>query len=126
MKKPKWINALFSGAALVALFGLNARAEVSEAEAREHLKRGALVVDVRTVAEFNAKHLTNAVNVPLAELKAKLPGVVTNKSQVLLLHCRSGQRSRVAERELRGLGYTNAFNLGSFDLAEKIVAGPKR
>ena len=126
MKKTNWINTVFGGAALVALFGLNARAELSEAEARAHLKRGAVVVDVRTVEEFNTKHLTNVVNIPLADLKAKLPGVVTNKSQVVLLHCRSGRRSGVAERELRELGYTNAFNIGSFEQAQKVLGQPTK
>ena len=126
MKKTNWINNLFGGAALVALFGLNARAELSEAEARAHLKRGAVVVDVRTVEEFRTKHLTNVINIPLDEVKAKLPGVVTNKSQIVLLHCRSGRRSGVAERELRELGYTNAFNIGSFEQAQKVLGQPTK
>jgi rhodanese-related sulfurtransferase len=46
---------------------------------------------------------------------------VTNKSQVLLLHCASGMRSGMAKSKLNKLGYTNAFNLGSFAQARKIV-----
>ena len=91
------------------------------ATAREHLKRGALLVDVRTVAEFNAKHLTNAVNIPLDDIQLTLPKRVPDKGQVILLHCRSGRRSGIAEQQLRGLGYTNVFNVGSFEQAEKLV-----
>ena len=100
-----------------------ARAELSESEAREYVKRGALVIDVRTVEEFKAKRLTNVVNIPLAEVKAKLPAVVTNKAEIMLLHCRTGRRSGIAETELRALGYTNAFNIGSFERAQKIMEG---
>jgi phage shock protein E len=126
MKTKKLIMVFPVAAFFAAMLALEARAELSEADARAQLKRGALVVDVRTVAEFNAKHLTNVVNIPLADLKEKLPGVVTNNGQVVLLHCRSGRRSATAERELRALGYTNAFNLGSFDRAEKIIGSTTR
>lgn len=112
-------------AALVTVFGFNARAELSEAEAREYLKRGALVVDVRTVEEFKAKSLTNVINLPLDEVKAKFPTVVTNKSDVVLLHCRSGRRSGIAVGQLQTLGYTNVFNIGSFEKAEKILGAKK-
>ncbi len=121
MKQIKSIIALFAAAALVTIFGWNAKAELSEAEAREHLKRGALVVDVRTVAEFQTKRLTNVINIPLDEVKTKFPTVVTNQGAVVLLHCRSGRRSGIAVNQLKHLGYTNVFNLGSFEQAEKVL-----
>ena len=117
----KWILAWWAAVLIVAGFAFPVRADLSEAEARAQLKRGALVVDVRTVKEYQAGHLTNTVNIPLAELKEKLPALATNKSDVVLLHCASGQRSRTAERELRALGYTNAFNIGSLKQARKIL-----
>jgi phage shock protein E len=122
MKHLKLILALFGVVAAIALLSANARGELSAAEAREYLKRGALVVDVRTVAEFQAKSLTNVINLPLDEVKTKFPALVTNKSDVVLLHCRTGRRSGIAERDLRALGYTNVFNIGSFEQARKIVA----
>jgi len=106
--------------ALVA--ATRAKAELSEAEARAYLKQGALVVDVRTAEEFKTQSLTNVINIPLDEVKTKFPTVVTNKSDIVLLHCRSGRRSGMAETELRALGYTNVFNIGSFDRAKKILS----
>jgi phage shock protein E len=96
------------------------------ATAREQLQHGALLVDVRTAEEFNARHLAEAINIPLAELKEKLPTRVPDKSRVLLLHCRSGRRSGVAEAQLRALGYTNSFNVGSYQQAERIVNDARR
>ena len=110
---------------VVVLFVLKAAPVLSKAAAREYLKNGALVVDVRTVQEYQAAHLTNVVNIPLDQLKEKLPDRVPDKSRVLLLHCRSGRRSGIAERELRAMGYTNAFNIGSFEQAKGIVEGFK-
>jgi phage shock protein E len=92
-------------------------AALTEAGAKELLKRGAAVVDVRTAGEFEARHLPGVINIPLDEVKVKIPLQFTNRSQVLLLHCRSGRRSGIAERELREMGYTNAFNIGSLGQA---------
>jgi len=46
---------------------------------------------------------------------------VPDKSQVLLLHCASGMRSGMAKSKLNGMGYINAFNLGSYGRAESIL-----
>jgi phage shock protein E len=119
----KWTLLLFIGAILVIVFKLRAAPVLPAAAAREHLKKGALLVDVRTIEEFNAGHLTNAVNSPLDQIREALPHHVPDKSKVLLLHCRSGRRSGIAEQQLRALGYTNALNIGSYQQAEKIVNG---
>jgi phage shock protein E len=113
-------------AALVALFPSHTRAELSETKAREHLKNGARVVDVRTVEEYKTKSLTNVINIPLDVVKTKFPTLITNKSDVVLLHCRTGRRSGIAETELRALGYTNVFNIGSFEKAQKILTADER
>lgn len=126
MKHRKLILTLSAVTAAVTLFGCNAQAELSEAEARDYLKRGALVVDVRTVEEFQTKRLTNVINIPLDEVKTKFPTVVTNKGDVVLLHCRSGRRSSTAVGQLRTLGYTNVFNLGSFEQARKVLTPEDR
>jgi len=117
----KWTILLLIGGVIAFAFALKAAPKLSVPAAREHLRKGALLVDVRTVQEFNARHLTNAVNIPLNELKDTLPGRVPDKSKTLLLHCRSGRRSGIAEQQLRALGYTNAINIGSYEQADKIV-----
>jgi phage shock protein E len=119
----KWTVLLFIGASLAVVLLLEAAPGLPVDTARALLKKGALLVDVRTSEEFNAKHLTNAVNIPLGEIKESLPRRAPDKSQLLLLHCYSGRRSGIAEQELRALGYTNAFNIGTYEQAEKIVSG---
>jgi phage shock protein E len=119
----KRLMLLALAAVPVVVVTLGAGPAVSEETAREQLKKGALLVDVRTVQEFQTRHLTNAVNIPLGEIKETLPSRVPNKDQSLLLYCRTGRRSGIAEQELRGIGYTNVFNLGSYEQAEKIVNG---
>ena len=96
--------------------------QVSVKRARAYLQDGALVIDVRTAAEFNAGHLPNAMNYPLDGIEAVLPRHVRNKNEVLLLHCQSGMRSGLAKTKLTSLGYANVFNLGSYARAVRIVA----
>jgi len=68
-------------------------------------------------------HVPNAVNIPLGELRESLPRRVKDKSQVLLLHCLSGGRSGIAKQQIKGMGYQNVFNLGSYGRARQIVGG---
>jgi len=100
---------------------ITAKAGLPVEEAREKLRAGAVVVDVRTPEEFKAKSLPGVINIPLDSIQTGITNCATNKSQVILLHCRSGRRSGIAEKELRSLGYTNTFNIGSFEQAEKVV-----
>jgi phage shock protein E len=117
-------NILLVMAVVLGLFVVITKAgQIPAKDAAKYLKQGALVIDVRTPGEFNAGHLTNTINVPLDEIEAVVPARVKNKSQVLLLHCASGMRSEVAQKKLNGLGYTNAFNLGSYDRAAAILKG---
>jgi phage shock protein E len=122
----KWAILLIIAAVFVVFLKLRASAALPPAIAREYLRKGALLVDVRTANEFAARHLPDAVNIPLDDIKEALPRRVPDKGKVLLLHCHSGRRSAIAERQLRGLGYTNAFNLGSYEQAGNIVRGGTR
>ena len=89
--------------------------------ARQYLKAGAKVLDVRSAEEFQARHLPGAINLPAGDVAQQIVRLAPDKNTILLLHCLSGGRSGMATRTLRGLGYTNAFNLGSYAQAEKIL-----
>ncbi len=119
-----WVAA-FGFVGVVAFFVLKRMSLVSEEIASQQLAQGALVIDVRSLEEFRGGHVPNAVNIPLGDLRASLPRHAPDKNQVLLLHCLSGGRSGIAKQQLKGLGYTNVFNLGSLARAQQIVAGAK-
>jgi phage shock protein E len=118
-----WITILILATMLVALILLRRSGLISPAEAANHLKNGAVVIDVRTASEFASGHLSNTINIPLDEIEATLPRRVKDKSQVLLLHCQAGGRSAEARKRLIALGYLNVFNLGSYSRAAQIVKG---
>ena len=95
--------------------------QISPDAAQAYQRSGALVVDVRTPAEFNAGHLPNAMNIPLDLIESGSPLPLKDRNQVLLLHCQGGMRSAKAKKILNGLGYANVFDLGSYKRAAQIV-----
>jgi phage shock protein E len=116
-----WIILAITVALLFAYLFLRRKGQISADLAVAHLKGGALLIDVRTPAEFAIGHLKGAINIPLQEIDSRIDGYVKDKNQVLLVHCQSGQRSGMAQNRLTALGYTRAYNLGSYDRAAHII-----
>jgi phage shock protein E len=92
--------------------------------AREYLRQGGLLIDVRSPAEFRSGHLPRAVNLQLNELDTFVPQLAQNKDQILLLHCKTGLRSGLAAQRLRRQGYVRAFNLGRYGRAARLILRP--
>ncbi|MCL2463665.1 MAG: rhodanese-like domain-containing protein [Micrococcales bacterium] len=103
-------------AALGALAGLGA---CSAAPGAAAVPAGAVVIDVRTPAEYAAGHLAGAVNIDIqaADFTARI-GKLDRNGQYLL-YCRSGSRAGVAKTQMTGMGFTHVTNLGSIDAAAK-------
>lgn len=116
-----WTTILVIAAIVAVIFMIKRSSQISANDALEKLKAGALVIDVRSAGEFSSGHLAKAINIPLDEIETVLPKRVKDKGQVLLLHCASGMRSGMGKGKLKGMGYTNAYNLGSYGRAEEII-----
>ncbi len=86
--------------------------QISSAQARELVKQGAALVDVRSPGEFGTGHLPGAKNVPVQELGAKL-GTLGPKDQPIIVYCASGTRSAMARGLLKSNGFTQVYNLGA-------------
>ena len=80
-------------------------------EARELVRGGALLVDVRTPQEFAQGHIEGARNIPVGELPTRL-SELGEKHSAIVLYCRSGARSAKAKALLESSGYTSVANLG--------------
>jgi len=117
-----WQLILSVIAVVVVLLVLKRIGLISLQKARAHLQSGALLVDVRSTAEFKAHHLPGAMNIPLDVLHSSAPSYLPDKRRVLLLHCQSGARSAVACRVLKQMGYTSVYNIGSLGRAQKVIA----
>jgi rhodanese-related sulfurtransferase len=71
---------------------------------RQLVASGALLLDVRTPAEFGEGHVPQALNVPVQELGVRL-GELGSKERPIVVYCRSGGRSAQATALLRRAGY---------------------
>ena len=116
-----WIVILTAAGVFAVVVMLKQLNSVTEESAREYLRKGAKVIDVRTAQEYAERHLPKTINIPLDELEQRIAGVASDKETVLLLHCQGGGRSGAGAQTLKGMGYKNVFNLGSFARAEKIL-----
>jgi phage shock protein E len=116
-----WIILAITVALLIAYIFLRRKGQISAEQAVAALKQGALLIDVRDPAEYSTGHLNGAINMPLQEIDSLIAVHAKDKDQVLLLHCQSGTRSSMAKNKLNALGYTRAYNLGSYDRAAHIV-----
>ena len=115
----KW---LILAAVVAAVILWKRLALLTPARARAYLRQGAVVIDVRSEAEFQERHLPAAVNIPLGRLRDEIDRHAPNKDQPILLHCLSGGRSGIGQGLLKSMGYREAHNLGSYGRAEKILA----
>lgn len=87
--------------------------KITPEEAKEMMAQdGVIVLDVRTADEFNAGHIENAVLIPDFEVATRAEGELTDKTQAILVYCRSGRRSAGAARQLVDLGYTAVYDFG--------------
>ena len=71
-----------------------------------------LILDVRTKEEYAEGHIKDAVLVPHIEIEQWAEAELEQKDQLILVYCRSGNRSKKASRILAELGYTNVREFG--------------
>lgn len=83
------------------------------------VERGALLLDVRTEAEYAEKHLDGSLLIPHTELPTRMDEVLAaqggDKSKPIVVFCRAGGRAGIAKTALLGAGFTEVTNLGGID-----------
>lgn len=75
----------------------------------------AILVDVRTVDEYNDNHIEGAANLPVDELDDNVDNTIKSKDSYVIVYCKSGARSHEAYEKLVSLGYKNVYDFGSID-----------
>lgn len=71
-----------------------------------------VILDVRTLEEYNEKHILGAMNIPNESIGTEEIDALPDKEQLIFVYCRSGNRSRQASEKLVELGYTNIIEMG--------------
>ena len=76
---------------------------------------GYIILDVRTPEEFRERHIPNAINIPNETIGSEDIQELPDKDQLILVYCRSGNRSKQASGKLAELGYTNIVEIGGIN-----------
>ena len=71
-----------------------------------------IILDVRRPDEYSEGHIPGAINVPNEEIGSAEIAELPDKSQLILVYCRSGRRSKEASEKLVKLGYTGIVEFG--------------
>ena len=83
-----------------------------------------IILDVRTKEEYQEKHIPGAVNLPNETIGTEDIPELPAKEQLILVYCRSGNRSKQAAKKLAALGYTNIIEIGGInDWTGETVSG---
>jgi NADPH-dependent 2,4-dienoyl-CoA reductase/sulfur reductase-like enzyme/rhodanese-related sulfurtransferase len=86
--------------------------EEQKTESKKAENNGTLIVDVRTVQEFNTGAYPGALNIPLDDVMQRRNEFGDDLGREIVVYCASGGRSAYAQRQLMQLGYTNVKNGG--------------
>lgn len=78
---------------------------------QQMIKDGAILVDVRSIQEYNEGHLYGAIHLADYEIPIKHDYILPNKNAQIIVYCQNGGRSKKAYKKLKKLGYNNVFNL---------------
>ena len=83
-----------------------------EAKSLMDSEKDYIILDVRTIEEFNESHIDGAILIPDYEINEKAEEILKDKNQLILVYCRSGRRSKLASAQLAEMGYTNVKEFG--------------
>ena len=76
---------------------------------------GHVVVDVRRADEYASGHIPGAILIPNESIGTEKPNQLPDKDQIILVYCRSGNRSKQAAQKLADMGYTNIYEFGGIN-----------
>lgn len=78
-------------------------------------EKDSIILDVRTQDEYSESHIPGAVNIPDETIGTDEIPELPDKEQLILVYCRSGNRSKQASEKLAALGYTNVKEFGGIN-----------
>ena len=88
---------------------------MSEAVKMMETEKDYIILDVRRADEFAEGHIPGAINVANESIGTEEVPELLDKSQLILVYCRSGRRSKEAAEKLVKLGYTNIVEFGGIN-----------
>ena len=88
--------------------------QITQEEAKQIMDttNGYILLDTRTQEEYDQSHIPGALLIPHTEIAQRAEEALPDKDQLILVYCRSGNRSKQASEVLAELGYTNVKEFG--------------
>ena len=88
--------------------------QITQEEAKQIMDttNGYILLDTRTQEEYDQSHIPGALLIPHTEIAQRAEKELPDKDQVILVYCRSGNRSKQASEVLAELGYTHVKEFG--------------
>ena len=77
-----------------------------------YAEENCILVDVRTQEEYDTGHIPGAILIPNETIGAEEPAELPDKDALILIYCRSGNRSKQASEKLVQMGYANIVEIG--------------
>ena len=74
-----------------------------------------IILDVRTQEEYETAHIPGAICIPNETIGTDEIPELPDKDQLILVYCRSGNRSKQASEKLAKQGYTNIVEFGGIN-----------
>lgn len=93
--------------AIKNLFGMD------KTDYAELVKKGAVILDVRSKSEYDGGHIKDSINIPVDQLQKNL-SKLKDKDKTIITCCASGIRSASAKSILQNNGYKNVHNGGGW------------
>ena len=94
----------------------------SGVEAKEQMKAGSVLLDVRSAAERSAKSIPSSIHIPLHEISSRIKELEKYRSKEIICYCASGSRSVNAAFKLMKAGFTVGnlqYGIGSWDFSKR-------
>ncbi len=101
------------------MFGLFGNKEV--VDFKELIKKGAVIIDVRSKDEFGGGHVKGAINIPLDVLDKNIDNIGGGDTHIITC-CLSGGRSTMAKNILNARGFNNVHNGGGWQSLQNKLA----
>lgn len=87
---------------------------------KEAIKKGAVIIDVRTPHEFDNGKVPGSINIPVDRIATNIERIRSMKKPVVLC-CESGARSNQARNILKSAGLNDVYTGGSWESVLKIT-----
>lgn len=114
IKMIAFVLILLAGCAKASVSSGNTYKSVDQETAMQMMEEESdyIILDVRTIAEYEEGHLPDAINLPNERINDSPPELLPDLEQTIFVYCRSGRRSKDASQKLADMGYTGIVEIG--------------